>query len=195
MEIVQPRPLIRRLLRVIEECGGVVDVFFAAVDQYSLAPEELHRRAASLGLEALKQRMDEQAEELARRYEMEYGTNPEHLFRVKLVPGHVPVGKRISTDEFMHGPRDSDPRELPEGFVHAFCDPPYGLRRANPMRLLSTFRRLVLHQLAPETEIWQWDTEGSNYFDAGKEWWGSFFWTVQPPPGRIIVALLASTTD
>jgi hypothetical protein len=44
-------------------------------------------------------------------------------------------------------------------------------------------------------EIYAWTTDCSNYFDAGKEWWGEFFWTVYSPTYDWYVGILASDTD
>jgi hypothetical protein len=43
--------------------------------------------------------------------------------------------------------------------------------------------------------IYSWQTNCSNYFDAGKEWWGSFFWTVYNPTKKWYIGIAASTTD
>ena len=194
MEIVQPRSLTRRLLRIIEKCGGVIDGFFAAVDHDPGSMDELHRNAATLVLRALKEQTDVWSEQSAEKKVREFGGRREDVFWMTLDPGHVPAGKQISVDEFLYGSAAFDQDFVTHGFVQAFCDPPYSFR-GDADRLLQDFKHLVLHDLPPTAGIWQWKPEGSNYFDAGKEWWGSFFWTVRPTPGRIIVALLASTTD
>lgn len=38
-------------------------------------------------------------------------------------------------------------------------------------------------------------TDWSNYFDAGKEWWGTFYWTVFNKKNNTIMVLGASETD
>lgn len=35
----------------------------------------------------------------------------------------------------------------------------------------------------------------SNYFDVGKEWWGTGMWSVYNPKNRIIVVIGESVTD
>ncbi len=48
---------------------------------------------------------------------------------------------------------------------------------------------------AVQPVVHRWSTEWTNYFDAGREWWGTFCWTIQRPADRVIVVLLASSTD
>jgi hypothetical protein len=79
------------------------------------------------------------------------------------------------------------------GFAYAFSQPPYNLEDAE--RLFSEFEQLVFDGFSGETEFWEWDTDGLRYFDAGREWWGTFFWTVRPGGGERIVVVLGSTTD
>ncbi len=43
--------------------------------------------------------------------------------------------------------------------------------------------------------IYRWGTDCSEYFDDGKEWWGTFFWTVYSPQYDWYVGILGSTTD
>lgn len=43
--------------------------------------------------------------------------------------------------------------------------------------------------------IEKWPTNWSNYFDAGNEWWGAYYWTIQNPMKKIILVIAASDTD
>jgi hypothetical protein len=43
--------------------------------------------------------------------------------------------------------------------------------------------------------IFKWGTDCSNYFDDGKEWWGTHFWTIYNPEKDWFIGVLASTTD
>ena len=43
--------------------------------------------------------------------------------------------------------------------------------------------------------IYRWGTNCSDYFDAGEEWWGTFFWTIYSPQHDWYVGILGSTTD
>jgi len=46
-----------------------------------------------------------------------------------------------------------------------------------------------------QIEVYKWSTDSSNYFDEGKDWWGSFFWTVYNPCRDWYIGIIASTTD
>lgn len=87
------------------------------------------------------------------------------------------------------------------GYAQALFEPPYRLyKRIGPptnREVAAAFRRLcdALFGDLTTLEIYQWPTDCSNYFDAGHEWWGSFFWTVYAPSKNWIVTILASSTD
>ena len=44
-------------------------------------------------------------------------------------------------------------------------------------------------------KILEWSTDWSNFFDAGREWWGTFCWTIEDPLRKWTTAILASATD
>src|SRR5262249_9647008 len=119
---------------------------------------------------------------------------------------------RLSREEFL-GPRYDLERgrvvlpssgTIPGGYAYAFSDPPYTLSDyANKRRvseeeaseLFHAVNREVLGGLTPESVIFQWPDDWSSYFESGKEWWGSFLWTLANPGLGRIVVLAASTTD
>lgn len=84
-----------------------------------------------------------------------------------------------------------------QGYAYAFSQPPYSLheRPENVQQLFHSFLRDFLHGLSDEVLIHQWPTDWANFFDAGKEWWGCFLWTVTTPALRRIAWIGASTTD
>lgn len=84
------------------------------------------------------------------------------------------------------------------GFCDAFLDPPHSLTIGKTIKergqYFMDFIELFfsdLHQL----EMYSWSTDSSDYFEMGKEWWGSFFWTVYNPVKNIYIGIIASTTD
>jgi hypothetical protein len=93
-----------------------------------------------------------------------------------------------------------------DGFTHAFLNPPYslfGLVNRKPQSLpnkekhrlfFKTVDRL-LGGLAQNCVIYRWSEDSSNFFDAGKEWWGTYFYTVFVPDSSRIVGIIASETD
>ena len=43
--------------------------------------------------------------------------------------------------------------------------------------------------------VMAWSTDWSNYFEAGKEWWGAFYWTILLEEKQEIIVIGASATD
>jgi len=84
---------------------------------------------------------------------------------------------------------------MAEGLYSAFIDPPYRLSWTQA-ECESGFDEFIslLHLTSP-LEVFAWDTDWSNYFDAGHEWWGSHFWTALVDDGTAICVIGASTTD
>lgn len=76
-------------------------------------------------------------------------------------------------------------KDFTREYIHAFTDPPYGLRCPDDEKLdicLQTMTRLF-GDLSSFT-IRKWSTDWSNYFDAGNEWWGAYLWTLVSDDGR-----------
>lgn len=44
-------------------------------------------------------------------------------------------------------------------------------------------------------EIYKWSDDWSNYFDAGKEWWGTFYWTLLNKDTKQVIVIGASASD
>ncbi len=78
-------------------------------------------------------------------------------------------------------------------YWHAFLDPPYGIPYT-----VEDFRQ-INHMLFPgspkDLEIYSWNDEFSNYFDDGKEWWGTAMWSVYDKNLKRFVVIGASLTD
>ncbi|MCB9616629.1 MAG: hypothetical protein H6722_29690 [Sandaracinus sp.] len=125
-------------------------------------------------------------------------------------------GYDVDTDElrlFTYGAR-SRATLTHEGLAYALLNPPYGLRdpdhprgthgfdpseQARMRRLLRAFCADVLcledPRHAEHLTILRWPTDWSTYFDAGKEWWGCFCWTIEDRRHDWVTAVAASTTD
>ncbi|MEO0989266.1 MAG: hypothetical protein AAFY20_27600, partial [Cyanobacteria bacterium J06639_14] len=63
------------------------------------------------------------------------------------------------------------------------------------MPLLTELVTTLFSGFSEPHTIYQWNSDWSNYFDHGKEWWGTFFWTVHLPQSQVVVGMGASTTD
>ena len=85
-----------------------------------------------------------------------------------------------------------------EAFTYAFFQPPYSfmITKSNFEKgnFFLDFCRLLFTDIS-QIEVYRWSMYSSNYFDAGKEWWGAFFWTVYNPYWDRYIGILASTTD
>ncbi|MCK6691149.1 MAG: hypothetical protein L6Q97_03485 [Thermoanaerobaculia bacterium] len=100
-----------------------------------------------------------------------------------------------------------------EGFAKALLDPPHSIGKPGDpadqeylqqltrelTQMLRDYLREILHlENLLETDhlvIYQWSDDWSNYFDAGKEWWGTFFWTVYDTRRQTVAVIGASATD
>lgn len=79
----------------------------------------------------------------------------------------------------------------------AYLDPPYGLSGPPAERNAAFFDALDLlfDGLRGDCTIRRWSDASSNYFDDGRDWWGTYFWTVHAAGTDRIVGLAASATD
>ena len=84
------------------------------------------------------------------------------------------------------------------GFVYAFLEPPYSFMCGKTIfekgNFFLDFCRLLFTDIS-QIEVYKWSTDSSNYFDDGKDWWGSFFWTVYNPCRYWYIGIIASETD
>ena len=87
-------------------------------------------------------------------------------------------------------------KEIPKeiSYWYAFSDPPYGndynlddFHKINNILFPAQFRN--------DLEIYRWNDDFSNYFDAGKEWWGTGLWSIYDKWMHRFVIIGASTTD
>lgn len=93
---------------------------------------------------------------------------------------------------------DDVSRELMiDGYKTAFFFPPYRLHCSNAEaeELFDKINAIVLGSSPAACEIFSWSTDWSNYFDAGKEWWGAFYWTARPAGSDRLYVIGASSTD
>jgi hypothetical protein len=104
---------------------------------------------------------------------------------------------------------------IKDGFAYALLMPPHGLRvetigelgsqemeyseSKSLTRVLKNYMKnfLGLDNLQDTNHliIFKWSDDWSNYFTAGQEWWGAFFWTIYDKNKKSIIVIGASTTD
>ena len=78
-------------------------------------------------------------------------------------------------------------------YWYAFWEPPhpsgYGpeeFRRVNSV---------LFPKGTEELEVYEWTTDWSNYFEDGREWWGTACWSVYDPQMNRIAVIMAECTD
>lgn len=87
---------------------------------------------------------------------------------------------------------------LPDGFAYAVLNPPHSLQVGKNIFEKGSYFLDFCQTLFTDIErleIYQWSDDTSNFFDAGKEWWGTFFYTVYNPIQNIYIGIVASSTD
>lgn len=138
--------------------------------------------------------------------------------RFKIRIFNQPVGKLISFEEFIGFDYQNQPVNIKDyrecDLAHALLEPPYGIKieidaefgsekyHAIKTKEFTALYRLVLDDFVGLSEyskedfiIYSWSDDWSNFFDAGKEWWGTFYWTVYNKKNTSIIILGASATD
>ena len=207
MQELEPTSEEATILNRYLKAGGILDfVFIGCTDGEDVASEETHRQALLLGMKCLQER-------LGYFSEFAVATELERLEPVRApfeIDGHrlnALRGKRISKTEFL-GPRYDIGRQSLKadsmlgsddagGFAYAFADTPQGLwlRGDERQDLFDEVISTVLGGIDDDSTIFEWPTDWSSYFEAGREWWGCFLWTLCNPGANRITMIAASTTD
>ena len=84
----------------------------------------------------------------------------------------------------------SIPNPIP--YWYAFLEPPHG--NSYLTKDFTEFNMLLFPD-RNNCEVYRWNDEFSNYFDAGKEWWGTGLWSVYDRITGLMVIIGASLTD
>lgn len=113
------------------------------------------------------------------------------------------VAKKISQEEFLALPDDpyydsrpntdhsyNLPSPLPYWF--AFLEPPYSTPYTTDDFI--DFNK-ALFPTPSSLEVYRWSDSFSDYFEPGKEWWGTALWTAYDASTQQIVVIGASATD
>ena len=82
--------------------------------------------------------------------------------------------------------------QIPHPIGMSFLEPPYGVPY-----LTSDFVKFhdVMFPFKESTIVYRWNDDFSNYFDDGKEWWGTGLWSAYDKITNIFVIIGASQTD
>ncbi len=83
-------------------------------------------------------------------------------------------------------------------FTYAFMEPPFSLQTGETLyergEYFNNFIQNTFDDIS-KLEVFTWSKDCHNFFDAGKEWWGSYFWTVYNPTKNIYLGIVGSETD
>lgn len=84
------------------------------------------------------------------------------------------------------------------GYKDAFFEPPIPLYGSiNEQE--EEFNYINNKYLSPfndeNLEIYSWNDDWSNYFDSGKEYWGTFYWTIYNKKKDMYIVIAGSSTD
>ena len=129
------------------------------------------------------------------------GRFSEFDYRVSLDPDAM-TAEKSDLAALLWVPEDYDERKKrkhgaftissPLPYWYAFLEPPHG----TPY-LASDFAKFhdILFPNKENVEVYRWNDDFSDYFDDGKEWWGTGFWTVYDAENGLFVVIGASLTD
>jgi hypothetical protein len=189
---------LRSLLARFETAGGVLDYIFLE-QPFAGHPQACHRTAALLGIAEIDRRLAMWA---VRNASSEYPS--ESFFRIhwdetKLAGEPVSFSTFWGTDDVEAKSIGDRAWSIPsiDGYKTAFFHPPYGLHGSpsEKAELFDGINHYVLGAMPGGAEFFSWSTNWSNYFEAGHEWWGAYYWTIRPAESNAIVVVAASSTD
>jgi hypothetical protein len=178
---IAPDADLARLLAEFAGRGGVLDYVFLRPRE-SLPRVSLHRAAALAGMAVIACRSEAFTWD-----EMKLAGDPASF---EAFWGNDDAARKRASHYAWTVP-------TVDGYKTAFFQPPYTLSGSEKQKL-ALFNRINAFVLGPDPrgcEIFSWGTDWSDYFDAGKEWWGTFFWTVRRPDSSVVTAIGASSTD
>jgi hypothetical protein len=69
-----------------------------------------------------------------------------------------------------------------------------GEEKSDVLKYFNDFSRTCFDEMK-ELTIYTWSIDCTHYFEVGKEWWGSYFWTVYNPTKNIYIGIIGSDSD
>ena len=195
---VSPDAELAALLAWYDKVGGVLD-FNILRPEEAMESAPFHRSAALAGMATLARGRERWAETHAsEEYPVDVFLHVE-WDEFRLIGGPVPFSTFWGTDDVKPKPIGERAWSIPsvDGYKTAFFLPPHNLRGSwdEQDRLFNGINASIFGPVPLACEVYSWSTDWSNYFDAGNEWWGAFYWTVRPINSNLIVVIGASTTD
>ncbi len=196
MDCVVPGSELAALLERYDAIGGVLDYIFIEVPTTG-SPYDLHRAAALKALAVIDSPLEQIAltdtsEDFPPNFRLRWDAN-------KMSGKQVDFATFWGTDDIepeCFGKNAWSPPNI-DGYKTAFFHPPYGLGGTASQRaeVFEGINRHLLGEKPEQAEIFSWSTDWSNYFDAGHEWWGAFFWTIRQPGLQRFGVVGASSSD
>jgi len=196
----KPNIELKNFLDEFSNAGGVLHYVLLQIEE-QLPAKELHKLAAITAIGIIDARYYERAKKIAVQAKLPL----DNFFRLTWDSNKLDA-KKITFSEFW----GSDNAKIikshlgdkggvvpnVDGYKTAFFLPPYSLDRTlNAEAVFAQINGLLFGPTPSELEIYEWSTDWSNYFDAGHEWWGAFFWTLRQPDTDWIITIGASSTD
>ena len=202
-------------LKRLDEIQSVLDIVCLQMDGNT---ENIYEVSKEALVEAMKIFENRLSEYFKRRFPNKDRYN---YFQIELLPSPEPKGELIRFDVFIGQSFDFKKDKVNvtsynHGLAYALLNPPYGLQntgiegKLNTLKYLKSkqevFTKLLTEfltkmldiqdiQKADKMIIYKWSDDWSNYFDAGKEWWGTYCWTIYNPYNNIITVITGSSTD
>jgi hypothetical protein len=187
----------------IESLSGVVLDYIILENDISYLGEESHKQAALEAMRIIAKRWDDYAFDQIKNDSYCSKFERKDFPTINIYDNKI-QGKPYSKDQFFARPKDSYYIDKPKvksrcwsrdqysSYAYSFLEPPY----RNPC-LLKDWEELnnILFPNKDNLTIYSWNTEWSNYFKAGLEWWGAYYWTVYDNELNTFVVIGASTTD
>ncbi|HEY2828307.1 MAG TPA: hypothetical protein VGJ04_11970 [Pirellulales bacterium] len=179
MKEVDPDRNLKMYIDTFHRMGGALDYAFLEADA-DYSSDVLHKQAAIEGMQIIDGANStcdlSKIQGSSISYQTFLGTVEVQPVRISQTAGSIPNV---------------------DGYKTAFFHPPYGLRETLPFasNLFVQINNFLFGSDPDMSEIFSWSTDWSNYFDAGREWWGAFYWTIRQPNSRQFVVIGASTTD
>ena len=108
---------------------------------------------------------------------------------------HIPKIVRMdrSGNKFYDSPDPDTGRGEQIPYWYAFCEPPSSL--GYKPEALRRVNSVMFPKGTEELEVYEWTTDWSNYFDDGREWWGTACWSVYDRRMNRYAVIMASATD
>lgn len=115
--------------------------------------------------------------------------------KMKALPSNMGELLQLPDDDYYNNRTKKDrvfsiPNPIP--YWYAFLEPPHG--NSYLTKDFTEFNMLLFPD-RNNCEVYRWNDEFSNYFDAGKEWWGTGLWSVYDCITGLMVIIGASLTD